>query len=240
MAHTVTDPYVDSLALSSGKYLQTSPEYAMKRLLAAGAPSIYQLGPVFRSGESGRLHNPEFTMLEWYRLGFDDAALMAEVAELVDVVLGAADYQTLPFAQLLARSPLGEECEQDLRISAAIETLQTQRVFVTDYPAEQAALARLRPEDPGVAARFELIVNGVELANGYHELDDEAQLRERFSADNAERQAIGKPVLALDEAFLAAMAAGLPDCAGVALGVDRLVMLTLGSGRLQDVLTFPD
>ncbi|MGI9326092.1 MAG: amino acid--tRNA ligase-related protein, partial [Pseudomonadales bacterium] len=124
MTHTVTDPHIDSLTLTSGEYLQSSPEYAMKRLLAAGAPSIYQLGPVFRAGESGRLHNPEFTMLEWYRLGFDDAALMTELAELVDAVMGAADYATLPFSQLLASSPLGAECEQDLRISAAIETLQ--------------------------------------------------------------------------------------------------------------------
>ncbi|MGI9326245.1 MAG: amino acid--tRNA ligase-related protein, partial [Pseudomonadales bacterium] len=165
---------------------------------------------------------------------------MAEVAELVDAVLGAGDYETLPFSQLLASSPLGDECEQDLRISAAIETLQAQRVFITDYPAEQAALARLRPENPSVAARFEMVVNGVELANGYHELGDPAQLRARFAADNDQRQAMGKPVLALDHAFLAAMAAGLPDCAGVALGVDRLVMLALASGRLQDVLTFVD
>lgn len=235
-AHTVTDPHVDAIPAAQG-YLQTSPEYAMKRLLAAGAPSIYQLGPAFRAGESGRLHAPEFTMLEWYRLGFDDAALMQEVSELVDLVLGPAPYERRSYAELLATAPLPESAEEDLRMLAALEQLGPVRVFVTDYPAERAALARLRP-GMTVAARFELVVNGVELANGYHELGDAQLLRARFEADNVQRQALGKPPMTVDEPFLAAMEHGLPDCAGVALGFDRLAMLALGAQRLSDVMTF--
>lgn len=237
-SHTVTDPHVDPVVAADG-YLQTSPEYAMKRLLAAGAPSIYQLGPAFRAGESGRLHHPEFTMLEWYRLGFDDAALMAELAELVDQVLGPAPYTYQTYAQLLARAPRGAQTplDEDLAIALAIEQLGPVRVFVTDYPPERAALARLRA-DGNSAARFELVVNGVELANGYFELGDPALLRERFAADNAERRRLGKPEMAIDEDFLAAMAHGLPDCAGVAVGFDRLVLLALGAGRLGEVMAF--
>ncbi|MFK7912483.1 MAG: EF-P lysine aminoacylase GenX [Pseudomonadales bacterium] len=238
-AHTVTDPHVDAIAAAHG-YLQTSPEYAMKRLLAAGAPSIYQLGPAFRAGEAGRLHAPEFTMLEWYRLGFDDAALMQEVSELVDLVLGAAPYQQRPYADLLASSPLPLDHDEDLRVVAALEQLGPVRVFITDYPAARAALARLRPGTE-VAARFELVVNGVELANGYHELGDAETLRARFAADNAARETLGKPAMGLDDAFLAAMAHGLPDCAGVALGFDRMAMLALGAQRLSEVMAFgPD
>lgn len=235
---TVTDPHVDALAVGGSGFLQTSPEYAMKRLLAAGAPSIYQLGPVFRAGEAGRLHSQEFTMLEWYRLGFNDDTLMAEVAELVDTILGPADYRKLSYAQLLSQSPEPAGAAEDLRIAAAIEQLGPARIFIVDYPARHAALARLRADDAAVAARFELVVNGVELANGYFELGDAVQLRERFESDNAQRISLGKPQIALDEAFLAAMEAGLPECAGVALGVDRLIMLAVGADRLEQVLTF--
>lgn len=234
--HTVTDPHVDAIRVADG-YLQTSPEYAMKRLLAAGAPSLFQLAPAFRAGESGRLHASEFTMLEWYRLGFDDTALMAEVAALIDAVLGPAPYQYKSYAELLASSPLGADADEDLRMVAAVEQLGAVRVFVTDYPAPRAALARLKL-GAAVAARFELIVNGVELANGYHELGDAQVLRERFAEDNRQREALGKEPMALDEPFLAAMEHGLPDCAGVALGFDRLVMLALGAGRLSEVMAF--
>lgn len=238
-AATVTDPHVDALPAGDG-FLQTSPEYAMKRLLAAGAPSIYQLGPAFRAGESGRLHSPEFTLLEWYRLGFDDRALMDEVAALVDLFLGPASYRALRYDALLAQSPLAPAEDEDLRLNAAIEALGDARVFVTHYPAAQAALARLHPEDPATAARFELVVNGVELANGYYELGDADDLRARFAADNRERRRLGKTEQVLDERFLAAMAAGLPDCAGVALGVDRLLLLAFGAGRLSEVMAFAD
>lgn len=236
---SVTDPEIDSLATADGAFLQTSPEFCMKRLLAAGAPSIYQLGPAYRAGETGRLHGIEFTMLEWYRLDWDDEALMQEVAALVDAVLGPADYRRLAYAELLAMRPDGE-AHPDLRFAEAVENLGAGRFFVTDYPARQAALARLRPGKEQLAARFELIVDGIELANGYHELTDADELRARMARDNRRRQAQGKPVMPPDERLLAAMAHGLPDCAGVALGLDRLVMLALGACSLAEVVAFAD
>jgi lysyl-tRNA synthetase class 2 len=244
---TVTEPAVESFRVPGLGYLQTSPEYQLKRLLAAGAPSLYQLGPVFRAGEAGRRHNPEFIMLEWYRLGFTDRELMAEVAALVDLVLGPASYRTLPYAEVVARAPDGAEIAPglderqrlDLQFALGLETLAGMRVFVTDYPAQQAALARLRDDDPSVAARFELVVDGLELANGYYELDDPMALRRRFEIDLAERRRAGQPLPALDERLLAAMEAGLPECAGVAMGFDRLLMLKLGASSLDQVMAFP-
>jgi|TARA_B100000315_G_scaffold231224_1_gene242385 lysyl-tRNA synthetase class 2 len=236
---TVTEPAVESLRLESGPFLQTSPEYYMKRLLAAGAPSIYQIGPVYRAEERGRWHNPEFTMLEWYRLGFNDTELMDEVAELVDVVLGAAPYQRLTYRQLTGGLVASRE-RLDLAFAQALTGLDERRTFVTDYPAEQAALARLREDDASVAARFELVVDGVELANGYFELGDASTLRCRFEADNSARELRGGEALALDERFLDAMAGGLPTCSGVALGLDRLVMLAVGANSLSEVMPFPD
>lgn len=236
-ACTVTDLHIDSIAVPGLGYLQTSPEYQLKRLLAAGAPSLYQLGPVFRAGEVGRLHNPEFTLLEWYRLGYDDAALMAEVMELVDLVLGPADYQQISYAEVVSRSTL-PDADEDFAFADGLSALGSVRVFVTDYPVEQAALARLRGSPP-VAARFELIISGVEIANGYHELADAEQLRKRFAADLAERGHRGSEILEIDPAFLAAMEAGLPECAGIAMGVDRLLMLKLGAQSLAEVMAFP-
>ena len=157
---SVTDPEIESLATADGAFLQTSPEFYMKRLLAAGAPSIHQLGPAYRAGESGRLHGIEFSMLEWYRLGWDDQALMQEVAELVDAVLGPASYRRFSYAELLATRPDGAG-HPDLRFAEAVEKLGEARVFVTDYPAEQAALARLRLGKPQVAARFELMASPI-------------------------------------------------------------------------------
>ncbi len=235
---TVTDPQIASIATQDGKFLQTSPEYQMKRLLAAGAPSIYQMGPAYRAGESGRLHNPEFTMLEWYRLGFDDDELMAEVVELVDLVLGPRPYQRLTYRELIGTSE-GQRDLLDLKFADALANLDDVRVFITDYPADQAALARLREEDAGVAARFELVVDGVEVANGYFELTDPDELEGRFDRDNAIRDSLGVQPIASDERLLAAMRHGLPDCAGVALGVDRLVMLALGATNLSEVMPFP-
>jgi len=235
--HTVTEVHIHSIATVSGGYLQTSPEYQLKRLLAAGAGDVYQLGPVFRAGEAGRLHNPEFTMLEWYRLGFDDRMLMAEVAELVDRVLGPAPYQEHPYRSLVPDAGLSRD-EEDLALTEAIDRLGAGRHFITRYPAEQAALARLLPDDPSAAARFELVVDGVELANGYHELDDPLEQRRRFEADLAARRAAGLPLPEVDERLLAALEAGLPDCAGVALGVDRLLMRKLGARSLADVVPF--
>ena len=238
--HTVTDLHIESLAVAGGGYLQTSPEYQLKRLLAAGAPSIYQLAPVFRAGEQGRLHNPEFTLLEWYRLGFDDEALMAEVAALVDEVLGPAPYETVSYADLVGIPTAASEDPDALNLVFAEASAALRgRWFITRYPAEQAALARLRADDPTVAARFELVIDGVELANGYHELTDPAEQRQRFARDLEERQVRGLPARTIDEKFLAALAAGLPDCAGVALGVDRLLMLKLGVDRIDAVQPFP-
>lgn len=232
---TVTDPHIESIAVPGWGYLQTSPEYQLKRLLAAGVPSLYQLAPAFRADEVGRLHNPEFALLEWYRLGFDDAALMAEVAELVDGVLGPAPYHRVTYAEVVATAAAAAPIE--LAFAEGLSRLPAGRHFVMDYPPDQAALSRLR-EGGATAARFELVVDGIELANGYHELGDVAELRRRFAADREARRKLGRAAPELDAEFLAAMAAGLPECAGVALGVDRLLMLQLGADSLAEVLAF--
>ena len=240
---TVTDPDVESIAVPGYGFLQTSPEYQMKRLLSAGAPSIYQLGPVFRHEESGRLHSPEFTMLEWYRLGFDDQQLMQEVAELVAVVLGPGNVQTVTYQQLVGDlSDRGnvQRSELDLRFAEACESLQPGRFFVVDYPADQAALARLRPDNPSVAARFELVIDGVEIANGYWELLDPTEHERRFAADRVRRKTLGRMDVEPDQPFLAALRSGLPNCAGVALGIDRLLMLAQNADRLDEVLQRPE
>jgi lysyl-tRNA synthetase class 2 len=249
-------------------YLHTSPEFPMKRLLAAGSGPIYQLGKVFRQGEAGRRHNPEFTLLEWYRPGFDHYALMDEVEELVAPVLGlAGKAERLSYGDAFRRfagiDPFmasidalrataqrlgiegfdaGEERDTwlDLILSHCIEPYLGQEglCFLTDYPASQAALARLSPGNPAVAERFELYYKGVELVNGFHELGDSAEQRKRFESELAERAEQGRDTPPMDERLLAALAAGLPDCAGVALGVDRLVMLALGAQSLDEVIAF--
>ena len=236
---STTEPQIDPLRTADGAFLQTSPEHYMKRLLAAGAPSIFQLGPAYRAGEVGRLHREEFSMLEWYRLGFDDAALMDEVAALVDRILGVDECRRIRYESLVG-TRIGEPAGLDLRFAKAVERLGKGRWFVTDYPAEQAALARLRDGDEAWAVRFELVVDGVELANGYHELTDPVELRQRMARDNAARVAAGLESMAADERLLAAMAQGLPDCAGVALGVDRLVMLAVGAASLAEIMPFAE
>ncbi len=237
-AHTVTDVNVHSLAAGAAGFLQTSPEYQLKRLLAAGSGDIYEITPAFRAGEAGRLHNPEFTLIEWYRLGFDDETLMAEVSALVDLALGPERYRMHSYADLVG--DLGRPADElDLALAEAIEGLGKGRHFITRYPAEQAALARLCPDDASVAARFELVVDGVELANGYHELTDGVEQRRRFAADVEARRAVGLPEPEVDERLLAALDAGLPDCAGVALGFDRLLMLQQGASSLAEVMPFP-
>jgi len=278
MSHcAVSDPHIDSISVNyqaAGDsaqallYLQTSPEYAMKRLLAAGSGCVYQLGKAFRNGESGRRHNPEFTMLEWYRIGFTDTDLMDEIEALVSPILGIegierqtyldifqqylkVDPTVLSVAELKKLTAEYIEIElddsdpvtwRDLLFSHVIEPqLQARNaVFVTDYPADQAALARLKTDASGrqVAARFELFVRGMELANGYHELTDAQEQARRFEADQAYRAAHGLPQRPLDMRVVGALQTGLPDCAGVALGVDRLVMLALGAEALSQVLAF--
>jgi lysyl-tRNA synthetase class 2 len=236
--HSVTDVNIESISVGAHGYLQTSPEYQLKRLLAAGAPSLYQLGQVFREGEQGRLHNPEFTMLEWYRLEYSDQALMAEVTDLIDAVLGSGDYQTITYSELVGDLARPRD-DLDLAFSEAVTALPAGRWFVTRYPADQAALARLCEDDESVAARFELIINGVELANGYHELTDADEQRRRFAADIEVRCRRGDVEPTVDEKFMGCLEAGLPDCAGVALGIDRLLMLKLGAQSLAEVMPFP-
>jgi lysyl-tRNA synthetase class 2 len=274
-AAAVSDPQIESMAtrvdgLAAPVYLGTSPEYAMKRLLAAGSGDIYQICKVFRDGERGRWHNPEFTLIEWYRLGFDDSALMNEVEALVASLL--SPYRLLAPAERLSYSAalrlhagvdaheaseheLSEaarrhciECDADLDRDAKLDLLMGLIVgprlglerpcFVCDYPASQAALARLKPGQVPVAARFELYLDGVELANGFHELIDGVAQRGRFERDLTLRRARGQVQPPLDERLLAALAAGLPDCAGVALGFDRLAALALGAPRLADAMAF--
>ncbi|MCB1777402.1 MAG: EF-P lysine aminoacylase GenX [Candidatus Competibacteraceae bacterium] len=255
-------------------YLQTSPEFPMKRLLAAGSGCIYQIAKAFRDGEAGYRHNPEFTLLEWYRVGFDHHQLMNEVAELTTALLAnrlsLAAPERLSYQELFVRHldldphratvaelaavaerqkvsiPPGMPVQDvdpwlDLLLTHCLEPHigQGRLCFVYDYPASQAALARLRPENPPVGERFELYLNGIELANGFHELGDAVEQRRRFAAENAARQAQGLPMTPLDENLLAALESGLPDCAGVALGFDRLVMLAAGKETLAEVLAFP-
>lgn len=271
----ITDPAIEPLVVregsspGAGRYLQTSPEYAMKRLLAAGSGPIYQLARAFRDGEAGSRHNPEFSLLEWYRPGFDHHALMAEVAELVSACLGreGEGWQKLSYRELFVRSigidPLAAEAAELERRARErhdlgdltgdrdlwLDVLLTHEVepwlagqglcFVYDYPASQAALSKVVTVDGhAVGQRFELYVDGVELANGYHELTDAAEQRRRFEADNARRRAAGQPQRPLDELLLAALEAGMPECSGVALGVDRLLMLVTGKRDIRRVLAF--
>ncbi len=257
-------------------YLHTSPEFPMKRLLAAGSGSIYQLCKAFRDGESGRLHNPEFTLLEWYQIGDDHHALMDRLAALVGAALRGllelAPTEKISYREAFLRyagvdpfadvagligwaqhhdihpqdasavlSPDDLDGWRDLVLTHAVEPNlgRGRLVFVHDYPASQAALARVRPGVPPLAERFELYLEGVELANGYHELADAHALDRRFNADLERRHARGLVVVPRDERLLAAMDGGLPDCSGVALGIDRLIMLAAGVHDIRKVLAFP-
>lgn len=249
------------------RYLRTSPEYAMKRLLAAGSGDIFELGRVFRAGEQGRHHNPEFTLLEWYRCAWTYHQLMDEVSELVRHCLpdSALEESRISYRDLLLaytgidamsdsdaairkRIAASDFSVPDLNRSAMLDLLVTHAVqpqlpenaltFVYEYPAGQAALARVRADTPPVAERFELFLGQVELANGYQELTDASEQRRRFEAENAVRTQRGDSPVPLDERLLAALTAGLPECAGVALGVDRLLMKRAGVSSLSDALAF--
>ena len=269
-----TDPHIESFQTSDPDlnwqgYLHTSPEFPMKRLLAAGSGSIYQVCKVFRRGEQGKQHNPEFTMLEWYRIGFDHHQLMKEVDDLVrellteSIELGETQvftYQQI-FQQQLNLNPHTATVEQiktattkynfpevigiDNNKNAWLDILMTHviepalpkscPVFIYDFPASQASLSRINGE---VAERFELYINGMELANGFHELTDAKEQRQRFENDNKQRRQDAKQVVTMDDNLLAALEGGLPDCAGVALGIDRLLMLVTGNKRLHQVVNF--
>ncbi len=271
-ADTVVDRHLDPFAVQVGQstcWLQTSPEFAMKRLLAAGAEAIYQVTKAFRQEELGPLHNPEFTIVEWYRRGDG----LSEGIDLLDE-LSQALLERGPAQRLTYREAFQEHAGIDpltaatsaLREAASrkgtppgslsdddrdgwldwilVEQVQPQLgqdrpTIIYDYPASQAALAQVRDEDPPVAERFELFVAGIELANGYHELIDPNVLRQRNATNNAARVADGKQPLSEGSRLLAAMDAGLPQAAGVALGFDRLVMLAAGAERLDQVIAFP-
>ena len=276
-ADVVVDRHLDPFAVEAGEgggrrtmWLQTSPEFAMKRLLAAGATAIYQVTHVFRRGEQGRLHNPEFTMAEWYRAGDDLHAGMQLLSELCEEMLELRPAEPISYQEAFERhagvnphaadvARLAEVLKSrgrtppesmgfddrdswlDLVLVELVEPElgQSQPQILYDYPASQAALARVRPGPPAVAERFELYVRGVELANGYHELLDPAVLRERNRANNQARIADGKHALPEESRLLAAMESGLPSSSGVALGFDRLVMLAAGATSIAEVLPFP-
>jgi len=278
-AGAATDPNLASisaevLALGGRHYLQTSPEHAMKQLLAEGSGDIFQIARVFRDGELGRWHQPEFSLLEWYRVGFDEFALMDEVFELLravlepapaalerrnlsykDAFLAAVDVDPLDldvYARQHLRRALEDrgidvpaKIEPDALLDLALGSVVTTSwpvgtaVFLYDYPASQAALATIKPTDPPVAARFEVFVNGIELGNGFRELTDATEQRRRFESDLAVRRQAQAPEPPIDLEFLAALEKGLPDCAGVAIGLDRLLAVALGADSVAEVVSLP-
>lgn len=280
LSHTVgTDPQLDFFTTRYGLppqptlFLQTSPEFAMKRLLAAGSGSIYQICKAFRNGESGRFHNPEFTLLEWYRVGFTLIDLMQEIAELITLLfagkgLGPVQriaYQTV-FRQQTGLDPLAfcfdtycayakangwpeaaALCGRDHALWLDFifsHQIQPQLgdhalCLVYGYPAWLSSLARLNAENPNVTDRVELFINGVELGNGYYELSDAAEQRRRFDDEISVRKQRSLPEPVKDQRLLAALTAGLPDCAGIAIGLDRLLMLLSDSAAIDEVLAFP-
>jgi lysyl-tRNA synthetase class 2 len=274
--HAVTDRHIHSAQVQlpghgAPLYLHTSPEYAMKRLLAAGSGDIYQIAHVFRGDERSALHNAEFTLIEWYRCGFSMQQLIDEVALLAALLLDlppggaheaisyqqaferelACDPLTAPLPALhalAARHRLDQQlcarCDRDQLLDWLMGTAVGPRLgaerlcFVHSYPASQAALAQLDPDDPRVARRFELYFRGVELANGFEELTDAAAQRARFEADREQRRHDGLPLPEIDQGLLDALAAGLPAVAGVAVGFDRLLLLRIGASDISAVLAF--
>ncbi len=269
-AGAIADRHIDLLTVETAqgtRYLQSSPEQHMKRLLCEGYPDIFQVARVVRAGESGAKHNPEFTMLEWYRRGFSMAQLMDEVAELCTAVLGERPVRKAAYCELVREhagiDPLATTRQQVLEYLAARSPVPTgldtltdalQYLFATQvephlardclafvhhYPAEQAVLAKLDPADPRTALRFELFCGGMELANGWEELTDVEQNVARADRENAERVRLGKDPVPLHSAFVDGLRRGLPSCSGVALGLDRLVMLAAGTEQVADVQAFP-
>lgn len=265
---TVTDPHIKSFQVGD-YFLQTSPEFAMKKLLAAGSGSIYQICKAFRVEEVGKRHQVEFSLLEWYRLGFDHFKLMQEVSDLLQAVLATKPAKMLTYADLflekfdlnphtasldalkilLEKAQISVALDLEIDHDNALNLLMShsiephlgfeQPVFVYDYPQRFAALAKINMDGLyPVAERFEVYVNGIELANGYHELCAAQEQQQRFLQDNAKRRCLGLPEIKIDEALLAALKHGLPDCAGVALGLDRLLMLATGVDQIDQVISF--
>ena len=275
--HAVSDTQIESFEIATSRvsrnplYLHTSPEFCMKRLLADGYPDIYSICRVFRDGEAGRRHQPEFTMIEWYRLGATLADIIDDTVRLIDATLGeqspgdnpvvidyydalrdacdidarAADWQLLADvanADDDLRSAVGAEKDDWLDLLIATRVVpgftMDELTVLQHYPASQAALAQLSSHDAGIADRFEVFLGPVELANGYVELTDAKEQAARIARDNEERERRGRPVRPVDNAFLDALAAGLPDCAGVALGLERLQMIHDKTDDIRDVITF--
>lgn len=273
-----TEPSIESFATLQQHYnkpsfLNTSPEFAMKRLLAAGSGSIYQIAAAFRYSEQGRKHNPEFTLLEWYRIGFDHHALMKEVDALIrglakgfllfdrsqfytyqDAMIKFADIDpvTASIEELkLATQKAGvdavgmEDVSRDLWLDLLMSEVVEKKlplncpVFIYNYPASQAALAKISKDSPDIAERFELYINGVELANGFHELTDAKEQEQRFLKQQAMRKELNLSKVPIDNYLISALEQGLPDCAGVAIGLDRVLMLLTGASHIDEVLTFP-
>lgn len=286
-ANTITDPYLEAMStqhtepgasVSKKLYLQTSPEYAMKRLLAAGSGDIFQICKSFRDDEVGRLHNPEFTMLEWYRVNFDMQALIDEVAALLVIVLPITEVEQFTYRELFERfvhfnpllitiaelkaycdnNGLGEyannlqgsikESHQlSLLRDSLLQVIFSQQiesqigtsnpVIVTHFPASQASLATLSACGQ-TAMRFEVYYRGIELANGFNELTDANEQIARFTQDNEKRSLLGLPTKPFDHHFINALRSGLPVCSGVAVGIDRLIMLAANKVSIDEVISF--
>jgi len=275
----ITDPHLQSFSTEFNNrklFLNTSPEFFMKRLLAAGSGDIFQICKAFRNDEQGSRHNPEFSLLEWYRSGFDHHRLMAEIEQLIQYLYTELEIKKAPravtyltyqqaFINSLAIDPLiasvaeiksaaeKKSCEIPVGIDENnkdmwLDWLMTQSVapsfnqhgftFVFDYPASQAALAKVSEQDNRLAHRFELFYGELELANGFYELTDAKEQRQRFENENVLRMQQGSEVMPIDELLLGALENGLPECAGVAIGLDRLLMVLLGEKNISDVLSF--
>lgn len=278
---TVTDIHLDAFSTnyqyfsdstidqSSLLYLQTSPEFAMKRLLTAGYGSIFQIGKAFRKEAFGRFHNPEFTMLEWYRIGFNQDKLIAEVSELLITLLSCGTPEVISYRVVFLKiakidpleinladlkafliqhgyddSWIRDETEKDTLLQYIFSNFVESKIgkhvpcFIYDFPASQAALAKISKEDERVAHRFECYYKGIELANGYDELLDFKEQLIRFNRDNETRERLGKAIMPIDKNFIDAIKHGLPSCAGVALGVDRLLMIAMEKNNINEVITF--
>jgi lysyl-tRNA synthetase class 2 len=279
---TVTDPFLDAFTskynylsdsdvnASTELYMQTSPEFHMKRLLASGYQCIYQICKAFRHEDYGQHHNPEFTILEWYRLDYDQHNLIAEVNELLSLVLGTKTCDKTTYQDLFLKSinvdPLStnfeelydvilqhdkgaewlfesQDCDLLLQFifSEIIEPTVGKQVpcFVYNFPIEQASLAKVCPSDNRIAQRFECYFKGLELANGFNELTDVDIQELRFLEDNQKRKQLGLPVRDIDKNFINALNSGLPKCSGVALGIDRLIMIALDKSSIENVISFP-
>lgn len=283
-AYSVTDTHLEAMQTlhthpgntqASQLFLQTSPEFAMKRLLSAGSGCIYQISKSFRDDEVGKQHNPEFTMLEWYRVGFEMQALIDEVADLLSLVLECEGYEQLTyqqaFEQFLSVDPLNisfevlvelahqhgfETVTDSMDLSQALQTDRDcllQLLFshciepslgsnipcvVTHFPMSQAALAQQSQDNPKTSLRFEFYVRGIELANGYQELQDATVQKVRMEQDNRDRQALNKATKSIDPYLIDALQSGLPACSGVAMGIDRLMMLSMNKSHIRDVMAF--